>query len=342
MRQLLAMFIKGAPMKLIIKTIIATFLLMLIAACSTSENYSQAGSTNSYPVGHLKITYTDAARSNRSIPCHIYYPGISAGNNADVAQGSFPVLVFGHGFIMADPDLYNYLWDSLASKGYICVFPTTEGGSLMPVPDHPEFGKDLAFLNLKLKQENTNASSPFYQKVADTSAIIGHSMGGKASVIACKDNAEVTTMINFAAALDDPPVGGTPVDVLKDYAPYVTVPSLIVSAEFDCVAPPDKNQVPLYDAVSAECKYYVMIKGGGHCYFASKAGSSLLKCETGEFRCRDKFEIDRAEQGIRILEVITPYLDFMLKGDSAGWVNFNNIIEENTKYTCQKACNINF
>lgn len=327
-------------MKVIIKPIIAIFLLIIIAACSTSGTGSQNSSTTSYHTGHLKITYTDAARSNRSIPCHIYYPGVTAGNNVDVAQGSFPVLVFGHGFIMADPDLYNYLWNSLALKGYICVFPTTEGGFLRPVPDHLEFGKDLVFLNLKLKQENNNASSPFYQKVADTSAIMGHSMGGKASVIACKDNTDVTTMINFAAALDDPPFGGTPVDVLKDYAPYVTVPSLIVSAEFDCVAPPDKNQVPLYDAVSAECKYYVSIKGGGHCYFASQAGSGLSKCESGEFLCRNKFKIDRAEQGIRVLEVITPYLDFMLKGDSAGWVNFNNIIEENTRYTYQKACNI--
>jgi len=95
-----------------------------------------------YAVGHIKKSYSDAARGNRSITAEIYYPSVISGENVAAAQGNFPVLVFGHGFVMSW-NAYKYLWDALVAKGYIMVFPTTET-SLSP--SHDAFGKDMAFL----------------------------------------------------------------------------------------------------------------------------------------------------------------------------------------------------
>lgn len=310
-------------------------LILLILVLSISNIIN----AQTYPLGHREITYTDASRSNRDVPCHLYYPGVSAGDNVAVAIGTFPVIVFGHGFIMGEPDLYKYLWDSIATRGYICVFPTTESGSILPAPDHTQFALDLAFLNSKLKQENTNPSSIFSGKVAAKSAIMGHSMGGRASYIACKNNSEVTTLITFGAAIADPPLG-TSIDILNDYARFITIPTLVISAEFDCVAPPADNQKPLYDISPAACKFYVSLKGGGHCYFGSQESSALLiKCETGE-SCSGDFTISRAEQNARLLNVLIPYLDFILKDICPSWISFNNRIEQTTKYVYEKSCNI--
>jgi len=38
-----------------------------------------------YQVGHLTKTFTDAARSNRSVPVEIYYPADVAGDNKPFA-----------------------------------------------------------------------------------------------------------------------------------------------------------------------------------------------------------------------------------------------------------------
>ncbi len=53
-----------------------------------------------YQVGHLQQTFVDSSRGNRNITTEIYYPAATAGNNVPVAAGQFPVLVFGHGFVM--------------------------------------------------------------------------------------------------------------------------------------------------------------------------------------------------------------------------------------------------
>ncbi len=115
--------------------------------------------SQTFQVGHRQVTYIDPARNNRQIQTEIYYPANTAGDNVPVASGQFPFLVFGHGFLM-DWDSYKWMWDSLVPLGYIIAFPRTEGSIS---PNHLEFGKDLRFLNEKIKSENTNSTSFLYQ-----------------------------------------------------------------------------------------------------------------------------------------------------------------------------------
>ena len=94
-----------------------------------------------YPIGSTVVTFQDPARANRLVETDIYYPAIAAGVNAPVAADSFPVIAFGHGFVMTVP-AYENVWTALVPLGFIVCLPRTEGGFS---PSHENFGRDLAF-----------------------------------------------------------------------------------------------------------------------------------------------------------------------------------------------------
>ena len=151
-------------------------------------------------VGHRTITYVDPSRGNRPIQTELYYPADAAGDNVPVAAGAFPVITFGHGFVMVW-SAYQYLWTAFVPRGYILALPRTESGIF---PSHEQFGRDLAFLVDKLQAEGTTPASPFYNHVAPTSCVMGHSMGGGASVLAASYNPRITALSNLAAAETNP------------------------------------------------------------------------------------------------------------------------------------------
>ncbi len=275
------------------------------------------------PVGHRQITYQDPARSNRSIPTEIYYPAVTAGENVAVATGEFPIIVFGHGFLMVWSS-YDNFWNSIVPSGYIMIFPTTEG-TMSPV--HADFGADLAFLINTLKAENTNSSSPFYQKIATTSAIIGHSMGGGASFLACENNTVPTIMVTFAAAVT------TPSSVTA--AANVSIPTIVFSGDNDCVAPPASHQTLMYNALTTNCKIFINILGGGHCYFAN----SDTYCSLGELTC--SHPITSADQHATVSSLLLPLIDYYLKSDATAGTNFVDLLTTSPKVTYIKDCDIN-
>ncbi len=292
-----------------------------------------------YQVGQKTITYTDPARNNREIETIIYYPSNTGGVDAAIAIGQFPVIVFGHGFSMADETLYQYLWDGIVKEGYICLFPLTEGGGMFNPPNHEQFGLDLKFLNLQIKSEGMNSSSFFYQKVSNKTAIMGHSMGGKATYIASANNSDITTVISLTAALGDPPIGSG-YDAMGLSVPFVIVPTLVIDAEFDCVVPAEEGHQIIYNNLTTDCRNYVNILGGGHCYMAS--GSSV--CEQGEGwlggNCTSDFTITREEQNQIVLEIILPYFEFMLKDVAIAEDEFLAYITESTEVTYLRDCQL--
>ena len=271
----------------------------------------QSAFAQTYAIGHKEKHYIDASRTNRDVWTEVYYPAASAADTANIATGQFPVVVFGHGFVMAW-DRYDYLWKYLVPRGYICVFPRTEGNIS---PNHTNFGNDLRFLaNLFGTQLNTTAGSLFAGHLRNKVAIMGHSMGGGSSFLAAKNNTQITTLVNFAAANTNPSSISA--------APFVSVPSLIIAGEKDCVAAPATNQVPMYDSLpNTITKYYVEIKKGSHCQFASQ--SSV--CESGEgISCIGQTFISRAAQNARALTTISPWLDFYLKDNCAAWTTYTD------------------
>jgi hypothetical protein len=219
-------------------------------------------------------------------------------------------------------DDYAYLWEALVPAGYILALPRTEGGLF---PSHGEFGRDLAFLVRKLQQEGTNPASRFYGAVGATCAVMGHSMGGGASFLAAAEDPGITALANLAAAETSPSAIGA--------AAGITAPALMFAGSFDCVTPPAQHQIPMYEALASDCKTLVTITGASHCQFAEYD----YLCTLGEGGCPTP-GISRAVQHQITVSLLRPWLDFELRGDAAGWAEFEDLLAGGAGLTYLREC----
>ncbi len=268
-------------------------------------------------IGHTSISFTDSSRSNRLVPAEIYYPADSSGESVPLSQAvldKFPVLVFGHGFLMTW-DAYQYLWQGLVPAGYILVFPLTETGVS---PQHLEFGRDLAFCVKALKAAGQTNSSLFYNRIDSLSCAMGHSMGGGASFLSIQYDSTITALVNFSAAETNPSAIAA--------ASQINIPALIYSGEFDCITPSLTNQVPMFDALNSQCKYLVQIIGGSHCQMAD----DNFYCSLGEVSCSQPPGISRVIQHEIILRFLLPWLDARLKGECSSQQMFDSLLTNDT------------
>jgi dienelactone hydrolase len=296
---------------------------VLLLTCLSVWAYAQT-----YPIGHRSASFTDATRSNRTVTADVYYPATVAGNNTAVATGKFPIVVFGHGFVMAYTE-YDYLYNYLAQNGFVVIMATTETSFS---PSHDNFGKDLAFLVTKYYAENANSNSPFYNKLILKSAVMGHSMGGGAAFLAAANNNNVTTLVTFAAAETNPSAIAA--------AANVQVPSLTLAGTLDCVTPSADHHLPMYNAIPSAFKFYVSIINGSHCRFGK--ASAFSSCVTGEgFSCGGTSSsfLSTTEQNNQVKSLVLPWLQFFLKGNCVSGKTFKNYIDNNnnTKHTYQTA-----
>ena len=291
-------------------------------------------STAQYQVGHYNFTFQDPDRNNRNIETEIYYPSNSAGNNVAIASGQFPVIVFGHGFVMAW-DAYQNLWEEFVPNGYIMVFPRTEGNLFST--DHQQFGWDLQFLVTKIQDEGNNASSPIFNGVDNNTALMGHSMGGGASFLAADSlcvngNSQLKTIVGLA------PAESTTNGVSSiNSALNVTVPSLIFSGSQDGVTPPNNHHEPIYNSISADCKTYISIDGGGHCYFANPN----FNCDFGESTSSTGISITRAEQHAVTFDFLNLWLDYTLKDDCSDFSIFQDSLIASNRISHNQTCQLN-
>ncbi|NNT71444.1 T9SS type A sorting domain-containing protein [Flavobacterium sp. IMCC34852] len=298
-----------------IHQVVVIFLMMTL---------SQVGFSQPFQIGHTTINFTDASRNNRVIATEVYYPADVSGDNVSMTtvSGTFPVLSFGHGFVMTW-DAYQNVWNALVPNGYIMVFPKTEG-SLSP--SHLEFGKDLAFVLDQMTVLNTNVSSVFYNRISTMNAVMGHSMGGGASFLAAQLNSNIKTLVNFAAAETNPSA--------ITAAASISIPSLLFSGANDCVTPPNAHQIPMYNGLAGNCKTLISITGGSHCQMAN----SNFFCNVGESSCSPQPTISRAVQQTIINTYLLPWLDYQLKGNCSQGNLFDTQIVADNAITFQKNC----
>jgi pimeloyl-ACP methyl ester carboxylesterase len=285
---------------------------------------SQNAIAQPFQIGHTTLNFVDASRNNRVIATEVYYPSNTAGEAVPVAAvgGPFPVLSFGHGFVMTW-DAYQNYWTALVPQGYIMLFPKTEG-SLSP--SHLDFGKDLAFLIDQMALFNANPTSVFYNKVSAMNAVMGHSMGGGASFLATQQSSNITTIVNFAPAETNPSAVAA--------AGLSAIPTLIFSGANDCVTPPNVHQIPMYNGSLSSCKTLISINGGSHCYMAN----NNFFCNVGESSCSPQASISRAAQHSVITAYVLPWLDFQLKGNCAQGAVFDSQLVTDNAITYQKNC----
>ncbi len=293
-----------------------TLLLLLSALLLAVQAYSQP-----FLVGTTSLTLHDDVR-NRDVPSTVYYPAIVAGADQAVTAGSFSTLIFGHGFVMT-VSAYAYLGQHYATKGYIVVLPTTEGGF---APDHGRFGLDLAFLAGALQALGTDANSPFFEHVGPSTVLMGHSMGGGAALLGAANNVNIQAVVVLAPAETNP-------SAITACA-SITVPTLIFGASEDCVTPIATNTQPMYDATAASCKAFVNILGGGHCYF----GDASTTCSLGEFTCGPDLTVDRGQQHQTVLDVTDLWLDHFIGGSAEAFITLADTLSTSTRFTASFDC----
>jgi dienelactone hydrolase len=292
-------------------TLILVFVLSL-----SSTSFAQ-----DFNVGHTTKTFFDTTR-NRNIETEIYYPATTSGDDVAIASGNYPVLVFGHGFVMVWSAYANF-WQELVPKGYIMCFPKTEVGL---APSHANFGNDLKYIASAMQSENEISTSLFFNAVTPKTALMGHSMGGGASFLGAANNTNITTLINFAAAETNPSAIAA--------AANVTVPTLVFSGDDDCVVPEAANQNVMYTNLASACKTQVSIINGGHCYYAN----SNFNCNFGEFTCNSSLDITRAQQQAITFSFLEPWLNFYLKDNTSSESIFNNLLESSNQVNYSQSC----
>lgn len=292
-------------------------LTTVFALCGSLFSYGQ------FNIGHTTITFNDPSRTGgygsgggagRQIQTEIYYPAATTGDNTAISSGNFPIIVFGHGFAMAW-DAYQNIWEHYVSLGYVMAFPRTEG-SLIPSPVHADFGLDLKLVEQRMQAENSLSTSIFYQHLSANSAIMGHSMGGGATILAAQNNSSIKTIVGLAPAETDPSAIAA--------AANVTVPAVIYSGSSDGVTPPADHHIPIYNGLSSDCKSFVSIIGGAHCYFAN----SNFNCDFGEATSSSGISISRAEQQTRTFASLDSWFDYILKGNNASLGAFLNALDQ--------------
>lgn len=302
--------------------------ILLLLLLSPFWGFSQ------FQIGHTTLTFNDPARSGgfgsgggpgRQIQTEVYYPTFTAGENTPVATfPEFPVIVFGHGFAMGW-DAYQNIWEHLVPQGYIMAFVRTEG-SLIPAPSHADFGQDLALVSTKMLALNSTAGSPFNGKVKQKSVIMGHSMGGGATMLAASNNTNIAGIVGLAPAETNP----TAIGVCGN----ITAPALIFSGSSDGVTPPAEHHIPIYQGIASTCKSFVSITGGAHCYFAN----SNFNCDFGEGTSSQGISISRAEQQDKTYWLLDPWLKYVLGSDCFALTDFqwklNNTIGTVNQGTC--------
>lgn len=273
-----------------------------------------------YIIGHTSAEMLDTKRGDREIRVEIYYPVLNedAGSDQDDGYaGKFPVICFAHGYVMS-PGLYSHIRESLVPEGYIVVFPYSETGMF---PSHLAFSEDLAFVLAETQKMGLEAGSPLYGITGNISCLMGHSMGGGA-LFAAANLYKGTTAVVALAPLNTKPSA-------IQAAASVAVPTLIFAGENDCITPPDKNQIPIYNFSAAADKTYILIRGATHCAMADSSRVCTLAEKLSG--CNNGITADEQHQILK--KYLVPWLDCFLKGEDDQGISFDTELRSDTNVT---------
>jgi len=297
-------------------------LIFLLLVLLGNQLYAQP-----FQIGRTTVTLIDTSRNNRSIATEIYYPADVSGNNVAVSTSTtikFPILSFGHGFVMTW-DAYQNIWEALVPEGFIIAFPKTEGGLS---PSHANFGKDLEFVLSALNALGLDAASLFYNRIDSMNCVMGHSMGGGSAFLAANNSSVIKSIAVLAPAETNPSA--------IQASSGLIIPSLVFAGGNDCVTPPASNQLPMYDSLQSNCKSYISINGGSHCQMAE----SNFLCSFGEATCTPPPTISRTQQHSVIDRYLIPWLNYQLKNDCISGAQFDSVLATDTSITFQKNCSL--
>jgi predicted dienelactone hydrolase len=284
----------------------ALLVLAGITLCSNlvAQNYS---------TGHASIVLRDSLRGNRKVPVEIFYPEESGGKSIDVTcsgNDRFPVICFAHAYLMP-AEAYVNIQEMLVPEGMILIFPQSSRGLF---PSHSRYAEDIAFVLNEAQKMGEDPSSVLYGITDTVRCLIGHSLGGGAVFLAANMLSGLSAIASLA------PLNTHPSAIQA--ASSVLVPSLVIAGSDDCITPPEKHQLPIYDFLASDEKTYILITGANHCQMASENSA----CSTGERMLGCRAGISREEQHEILKRYLVPWLQFHLKGNLEAGKEFDDLL----------------
>ncbi|MEX2668609.1 alpha/beta hydrolase [Candidatus Uabimicrobium amorphum] len=185
----------------------------------------------------------------------------------------YAVVVFAHGFFH-DPWRYNSLMKYIASWGYIVVAPHSHNGVW---PNHKGYARDLGLCMEYVRKSQQKKDSIFFERYNGKGAIIGHSMGGGAALLAAVD-AKPRLVVTYAAAETTPSA--------KKATQKLTCPAVFVISNNDkVISNSDIHQ--MYDMSKHEA-WKIGIRGAWHCGYEDV---SYLGCDSGTLARQQQIDI---------------------------------------------------
>jgi len=182
-----------------------------------------------------------------------------------------------------------------------------------------------------------NLSSQIYGVVASETALMGHSMGGGASFLAA-DSLSVNGNQNLKTLVGLAPAESTTNGVSSiNSAKSIIVPAVILSGSQDGVTPPVNHHIPMYDSLASNCKTFINVVGGAHCYFAN----TNFNCDFGESTSSNGISITRTQQHQVTFDFLNLWLDYTLKYDCNAFDVFNDSLANSNRITNNQACVLN-
>ncbi len=216
------------------------------------------------------------------------------------ATAPCPVVVLAHA-TLTGWEHYAALADTLAGTGWLVALPTTEMG--LP-GDQAALAADMTFLASALRQGHPDLPADLPARSSGPHALVGHSLGGGAAVVAAADD-PLAGVLALLAPQERPRPS------MIGRAPDVQAPALILAGELDCVTPPAEHQQPLFTALGSSTRALALVLGGGHCSFAEPSPA----CLGGESWCPPT--LPSASQQALTRRLVTGWLAWRLRGDAA-------------------------
>jgi dienelactone hydrolase len=232
-----------------------------------------------YAVGVSRFTLVDPSRptaalgndpatSDRTLPVTLRYPAAGAAaagaetEAAPAAAGTFPLVVFAHGFDIS-ASAYDDFTRDLAAQGFVVAapdFPLSSTSPPGPVTqaDIDNQARDVSFLVTSLSADGTALPAAVRGHVASTEAgVVGHSDGGATAARAASNSCCFDGRIGAAVILsgDEGQSGGS-------WAMPGSPPMLLLQGTADAINPWSLSQ-RLYDDAAAP-KWLVAINGADH------------------------------------------------------------------------------
>lgn len=204
------------------------------------------------------------------------------------APRAYPVVAFGHGFTQS-ASRYTSTLKAIAARGYVVVAPNSQTGLF---PSHSAFADDLWAAVAWAARTQPNAS-------ASKDAVMGHSMGGGAALLAASRHPELDSVATLAAAQTTPSAVAA--------AGQLRMPALFVVGSSDTVVKPATTRA-MFDAKPSPATW-ISVSGGYHCGFLDSSSFFGLGCDKGSISRATQLGISNTLLGV--------WLDATLKNGPA-------------------------